>query len=323
MNFETVIADLPSERIIEFGSAEENEEFMQRQGVNQEMRQLRKGSFQSALAFRSTESAELYADRFSAACRMYLEAPPGMAGLVWVRSTGAPALASGTNVANDKLIFIPSGTVVGLVTPDLTSSESITVPEERFNDMFAAFFPTCAPPERLTLFEGNARSLQALSGTLLGSLRDPAEDLHPEALSNLLAAIISWIGDAYGNLPSEEVRTHPVRRRIAERTEEFILDHYHDNVHIEDLCRVTGVGVRTLQRCIREYFDVTVTEFLESVRLASAHQKLSVLNSSDRTVTHIALDSGFSHLGRFSTAYRQRYGITPSEQLARRPGQKF
>jgi AraC-like DNA-binding protein len=106
------------------------------------------------------------------------------------------------------------------------------------------------------------------------------------------------------------------------RTEEFILEHYRDNVQIEDLCRATGVGVRTLQRCIREYFDVTVTEFLESVRLSSAHGELSVLNPSDKTVTHIALDHGFGHLGRFSTAYRHRYGITPSEQLARRFGQK-
>jgi AraC-like DNA-binding protein len=322
MNFETIIADLPSERIIEFSSAEENEEFMLRQGVNQEMRQLRKGPFQSALAFRSTESADLYADRFSAACRMYLECPPGKAGLVWLRGASEPVLASGCAATNDKLLFVPSGAVVGLVTPDLTGSESITIPNERFNDMFAAFFPTRAPPERLSLFAGDAKCLQALSDTLLGLLRDPAEDLHPEALSNLLAAIINWIGDAYGNLPSEEVRPHPARRRIARRTEEFILDHYHDNVHIEDLCRVTGVGVRTLQRCIREYFGVTVTEFLESVRLASAHRELSVLHSSDRTVTHIALDCGFCHLGRFSNAYRQRYGITPSEQLARRPGQK-
>ena len=322
MNFETIIADLPSKRIIEFGSVEENEEFMLRQGVNQEMRQLRKGSFQSALALRSTELADLYADRFSGACRMYLEAPPGIAGLVWMRSTGAPALASGADAANDKLMFIPAGTVVGLVTPDLTSSESITIPEERFNDLFATFFPTCTPPERLTLFEGNARSLQALSGTHLSLLRNPAEGLHPEALSNLLAAIFGWISDAPGSCPPEELHAQSVRRRVAERTEEFILEHHHDNVHIEDICRVTGVGVRTLQRCIREYFGVTVTEFLESARLTSAHRELSFLSSSDKTVTHIALDCGFSHLGRFSNAYRQRYGIAPSEQLARRPDQK-
>ena len=181
MNFETIAANLPSDRKIEFGSVEENEEFMLRQGVNQEMRQLRKGRFQSALALRSTESAILYADRFSAACRMYLEAPPGIAGFVWLRSPDTPVLASGVNAANNKLMFIPSGTVVGLVTPDLTASESVTVPQERFNEMFAAFCPTCAPLDRLTLFEGDTRSLQALRGTILSLLGEPGEDVHPEA----------------------------------------------------------------------------------------------------------------------------------------------
>ena len=322
MNFETIAANLPSDRKIEFGSVEENEEFMLRQGVNQEMRQLRKGRFQSALALRSTESAILYADRFSAACRMYLEAPPGIAGFVWLRSPDTPVLASGVNAANNKLMFIPSGTVVGLVTPDLTASESLSVPEERFNEMFAAFCPTCTPLDRFTLFEGDTRSLQALSGTLLSLIGEPGEDVYPEALSNLLAAIFGWIGDAPDNFPPEELRPHRVCRQIAKRAEEFILEHYYDNVHIEDICRATGVGVRTLQRCIREYFDVTVSEFLESVRLGSAHRELSVLNPLDTTVTRIALNNGFSHLGRFSMVYRQRYGIKPSEQLARRPGQK-
>jgi AraC-like DNA-binding protein len=322
MNFETIIADLPSERIIEFSSAEENEEFMVRQGVSQEMRQLRRGPFHSALAFRGTESADLYADRFSSACRMYLEAPPGKVGLIWMRSPVAPVLASGVDVAGNKLVFIPSGTVAGLVTPDLMSAESMTVPVEQFYDMFAALCPSCTAPEQLSVIDGDEKVLQTLRGSFLSLLRDPAKGLHPEALSNLLAAIFGWISDAPGSCPPEELPSQPARRHIAERTEEFILDHYNDNVHIEDLCRVTGAGVRTLQRCIREYFDVTVTEFLESVRLTSAHRELSVLSSSDKTVTHIALDSGFSHLGRFSNAYRQRYGIAPSEQLARRPDQK-
>jgi len=322
MNFATIIADLPSERTIEFGSVEENEEFMLRHGVNQEMRQLRKGPFQSALALRSTESADLYADRFSAACRMYLEAPPDKVGLVWLRSPVAPVLASGVDVAGDKLVFVPSGSVVGLVTPDLACSESIAIPTEQFNSLFSELYPLYTPPEQLAIIEGDEKILQILRGKLLSLLRGPAEGVCPEAISSLLSMIFSWIGDAPGSCPPEELNAQSTRRRVAKRAEEFILVHYHDNVHIEDICRATGVGVRTLQRCVREYFDVTLTEFLESVRLSSAHRELSALNPSDTTVTYIALDSGFSHLGRFSEAYRQRYGIAPSEELAHRPGQK-
>jgi AraC-like DNA-binding protein len=67
---------------------------------------------------------------------------------------------------------------------------------------------------------------------------------------------------------------------------------------------------------------MTLTELLESVRMEAAHRDLSRLNPEESTVTRVALDNGFSHLGRFSVAHHQRYGAKPSEVLARRSGQK-
>jgi len=239
-----------------------------------------------------------------------------------MRTPGSPALASGVDAANDKLIFVPPGSVVSLVIPDLTSSESITVSEKHFMDQFTALCRYCSPPEHVTLFEGDAGTLRSLSSKVLSLLNAPGEGIHPEEISKLWVDAFSWIGRASEHIPHEEIRTQHVARHVARQAEEYILENYHSNVHVGDICKVTGVGLRTLQRCVRQYFNVTVTEFLESTRLASAHQELSDLNPSETTVTRVALDSGFSHLGRFSSLYRQRYGVNPSEQLARRPGQK-
>jgi AraC-like DNA-binding protein len=322
MNYEAFNIDLPAERTISFRSAEENEEFLLRMDVNQEMRQLRRGPFRSDLTFRSAGMADLYADRFSSACRMYLEPPPGMVGLLWLRSAGAPLLASGVDAANEKLLFLPRNTVVGLVLPDLGGSETLGIPETRFREMLAAFCPGCEPLENLTVFEGNTAELQAVSRNILRMLAEPGEKLRPEWVSNLLAATFGWIRDSNGQWPRDSIRFHPAHRQIAKRAEEYISEYYRDAVHIEDICRATGVGLRTLQRCIREYFDVTVTELVESVRMDAAHRELSALRPEESTVTQIALDNGFTHLGRFSVAYRERYGETPSEHLAHRTGQK-
>ena len=127
---------------------------------------------------------------------MHLEPPPGMIGLLWLRSTGAPLLASGVDAANEKLLFLPSGTVVGLVLPDLAGSEVIGIPEECFEDMLAAFRPECESPEKMTLFEGNTVDLLALRRNVLRMLSEPGEELPSEWLSNLLAATFGWMSAA-------------------------------------------------------------------------------------------------------------------------------
>ena len=131
------------------------------------------------------------------------------------------------------------------------------------------------------------------------------------------------LADTFQQLwPPDKLRVQSANRRIAKQAEEFICEHYHDAVHLEDICRETGVGLRYLQRSIRAYFDVTLTELLESVRMEAAHRDLSKLRLEESTVTQVALDNGFTHLGRFSVAFHQRFGEKPSERLARRSGQK-
>ena len=322
MRYESFVKELPAERTVSFQSAEENEEYLLRLGVNQEMRQLRRGPFRSDLAYRATEHAELYADRYSTASRMYLEPPPGTVGLAWFKSAEDPLLASGVDTANEKLVFIPENNVVGLVVPELGGSECISIPKDRFLNMFAAFCPMCDPLEEVTMFEGNTAELESLSRTILRLLAEPGEELNPEWISNLLAAVFGWVDESTGHSATNHISSQTSFRPIARKTEEYVQEHYRDPIFLEDICRDTGVGLRTLQRCVKKYFNVTVTELVESVRMTSARRDLSRLRPEEASVTRIAFDNGFTHLGRFSMAYRERYGETPSERLAWSEGQK-
>jgi transcriptional regulator GlxA family with amidase domain len=103
------------------------------------------------------------------------------------------------------------------------------------------------------------------------------------------------------------------------RVQELLEEGCREAVHLEDLCRATGVGVRTLQRSFREYFDLTITEYLKAVRLDAAHRELSTAHPAVESVAAIASRHGITHLGRFSVKYRERFGESPRETLARRP----
>jgi AraC-like DNA-binding protein len=322
MNYQSFASDLPRDRTITFRSAEEVEETFLQLGVNQQMRQLGRGSFRSDLTARSAGQVELFADRYSKSCRMYLEPPQGMVGLLFFRSARGRVLASGASVANDKLCFFPKGVVSGLVTSDLAGSEAIGIPESRFNEMFGLLCPTCTRPDRMEVMEGNMKQLSALKRSVLNLLSQPGEHMDQEQLSNLLAASISWLGDSSGQSRPEGLWAYQVRRRVARLAEEYIEENYANPIHMEDICGVTGVGVRTLQRCFREYFEVTITDYILNVRLQNAYRELAIAHDPQKTVTRIAMQHGFRHLGRFSITFRQRYGISPNVVLALQAGQK-
>jgi len=108
-------------------------------------------------------------------------------------------------------------------------------------------------------------------------------------------------------------------RDVAKMARAFIDGHFRGPVPMEDLCRATGAGVRTVQRCFKRRFGVSVTSYLKTVRLDAAHHDLIAAHPSRDSVTTIALRNGCSHLGRFSSEFRERFGQLPSETLRSEP----
>jgi AraC-like DNA-binding protein len=84
------------------------------------------------------------------------------------------------------------------------------------------------------------------------------------------------------------------------------------------LAEVAGVGLRSLEDGFRRHLGMTPLQYLRAVRLDRADEDLCGA-TPETTVTDVAFRWGFSHLGRFTEAYRQRFGRRPSETLRRSP----
>ena len=119
------------------------------------------------------------------------------------------------------------------------------------------------------------------------------------------------------NTYSEELfenRSRRIPARIAKAVD-FISEHSDKEVTIDDIARASGLSVRALQDGFRRTYDQTPLEFLRNTRLKKARFKLAQPASSGESVTNIALECGFQHLGRFSARYKDRYGELPSQAL--------
>ncbi|MHC5024781.1 MAG: helix-turn-helix transcriptional regulator [Planctomycetota bacterium] len=110
-------------------------------------------------------------------------------------------------------------------------------------------------------------------------------------------------------------------RRVARLAQEYIEDHYAGPIRMEDLCRSTGVSLRTLQRSFSKYFQVSPLQYIKARRPNAARQALVTGDAARDSVSQIALDNGFTHFGRFSADYRIHFSESPRATLARKsPG---
>lgn len=105
--------------------------------------------------------------------------------------------------------------------------------------------------------------------------------------------------------------------RLVQRAEALVVERFAEApCKVGDLAAALGVSVRALQTAFQQVLQTTPTAYLRDRRLQQVHDDL--LRGESRTsVTDLALQHGFFHLGRFAGHYRERFGETPAETLRR------
>jgi AraC-like DNA-binding protein len=86
---------------------------------------------------------------------------------------------------------------------------------------------------------------------------------------------------------------------------------------LTDLARQTGSSPRTLYRRFQTSHGLSPRAWQRRDRLERARSALEAASAQETSVTAIALEHGFSHLGRFARAYRDAFGESPSATLRR------
>ncbi len=310
-------ADITSDQSLGFNSIEEIDEAMALLGIDQHLRQLGKGTLRAQIAAKSYEEASLFADRFSTRLSIYLEPPEGMIGLLLPRTAGGQFLASGDVMTNQTLMMMPSGTSTDIVGEALVGSEALAIPLDRFQSLMNSLYPNLTWMDKRATLQGEDGNLLRLKNQLISLLVQP-EPCRSHQLTDLLEALVLWIGDTMTQKKSVFSNCSRNRKAVAKKVQEYLEENYASHVSIEELCQQVGAGARTIQRSFRDYFSVTTGDYLNMLRMNACRHNLLVADRGESTVAGIALESGFSHLGRFSVGYKEQFGEGPRETLARR-----
>jgi AraC-like DNA-binding protein len=136
-----------------------------------------------------------------------------------------------------------------------------------------------------------------------------AEQLCASVLSGLLLSVPHRFHEELV-APATDGPPRPIRRVL-----EAISDEPEHAFTVGELAAVAGMSVRSLQSGFRRHIGSAPMAHLQQIWLTRAHETLRKGDPAELTVADVAHRWGFAHLGRFASAYRKRFGESPSETL--------
>ncbi|MEM5425259.1 AraC family transcriptional regulator [Paraburkholderia ferrariae] len=89
----------------------------------------------------------------------------------------------------------------------------------------------------------------------------------------------------------------------------YIIEDLSQPFTIDDLSRVAGVSARHFSRAFQARSGQTPFRYIMGLRIEQAKRMLA---TTERSVTDVAMECGFSHAQHFANSFRVATGITPS-----------
>lgn len=94
--------------------------------------------------------------------------------------------------------------------------------------------------------------------------------------------------------------------------EKFMLSNFHFNVPIEKFARLTGRSLAGFKRDFQKTFGTSPRQWLQHKRLTEARFQIE---KKSKKPSAIYLGLGFESLSHFSHAFKQKFGVAPTELL--------
>lgn len=104
---------------------------------------------------------------------------------------------------------------------------------------------------------------------------------------------------------------------VIHRVQQYIRENYSREISLGALANMVHLNQTYLSRLFKQKTGLSFTDFLTRVRLQEAKR---LLLKTDRSIDEIAVATGFKNNSYFTSVFKKREGIRPSEFRSRRSG---
>jgi len=224
------------------------------------------------------------------------------------------------------VFFMPGNTAFDLYIPTGAQTGYVSFSEAEFISGAQALNPRVwdCPPSQVTQFRSHQQNDLAQALDLWLAATDEAalrgERLDPGKVRNIiLQTTLQIVTDSCRSdtLPPNSARTRAVR--IFRKARDYVQDCFNAQMvpTIVDVCLSVGVSERTLQYAFQDCVGMSPLAYIRRCRLNRVRSALLTADAKDTSVTLIAMQFGFLHLGRFAGEYKQIFEESPSTTLSR------
>ena len=223
--------------------------------------------------------------------------------------------------------FFPPGAVLDAYTPEGYANATLTVPAVIFLAAVEHLYPEI--PEGvlrrgacMRIGAAEQTRLRGLLSTVRAGMEDRAKPLAACEVRKpledaLLDVFLTALRSGCGSVAPDPGGRVEGRLRRLRQARDYLADHVHQPVHLEDLCSVLGMSRRGVEVLFQDSLGIGPSAFLRHQRLHGVRRALLATTGSHGIVKETALQWGFWHMGHFSREYRALFGEKPSMTLAR------
>ena len=91
---------------------------------------------------------------------------------------------------------------------------------------------------------------------------------------------------------------------------DYISENYKNKISLSELSEKLGYNYHYLSKKFNKVFSMSFSEFLNLYRLEAATQ---LLTETDKSITEIAIESGFQSIRSFNEIFKSHIGVTPAK----------
>ena len=301
--------------IEKFSAVEALNEFYAANGWQADYRQIEPGELEITAMGRAVGDIEFFREQINRRIASSTESPCEIFSIV-LAASGSPIRILGQSFGMDDLLIAPPCSKLDIVPAAGCDVLTIHIPAARFHDYASAL----GAKESLNLeseptwYAAPTTDVDGIRHLALAILEPSAAV--PEAGDidwTLMGALIGMLGirdpEKWNRDPYGRAKKH----RIVQRARDYVHAHLANDIRISELCDHCGVSLSTLERLFKRELKIAPKDYILAARLADVRRKLWDDDPQAQTIAEVALNSGFSHMGRFSQQYRKHFGRLPSE----------